>query len=133
MYIWILLIGFIIIAITIIYIFFVYVTKNVFFLSLLTIILSAIFFLFYAYLIRNYFIFMNSVDVFLHNDKNNWVTFGKNLSGYYINNNKDNIVLYSHGNGKNLTWYLDQAYHLSKRSDVFPSPKSQLYCKPFVE
>lgn len=119
MYIWILLIGFIIIVIAIVYIFWRYVTKNVYLLSLLVIILSVVFFLIYAYLIRNYIIFMNKTELFLHNDKNNWITFGKDLSGYYINNHKDNIVLYSHGNGGNLTWYLDQAHYLSKRSDVF--------------
>ncbi len=47
-----------------------------------------------------------------------WITFGPNLSGYLMKNGYDHIVIYSHGNGGNLTWYSTVANKLAQKSDV---------------
>lgn len=50
-----------------------------------------------------------------------WVTFGGplKLSGFHIKKGKETLILYSHGNGGNLTWYTPMADLLKTYGDVF--------------
>lgn len=48
-----------------------------------------------------------------------WVTFGKELSGYFIRHpTSKSVIMFSHGNGGNLTWYTKITDTLARYTNV---------------
>jgi len=83
-----------------------------------TIIFIILVFFLFVYLFKDKFMFMPGHEAFPI-EGGEWVEFGPGLSGYLIKRGGNKVVIYSHGNGGNLTWYTPTAYRLAEKSDVF--------------
>lgn len=70
-----------------------------------------------VYLFKNRLMFMPS-SMLLNISGGKWLKFN-NLSGYISQTGSRDIVIFSHGNGGNLTWYTPITDRLGKRIDVF--------------
>ena len=88
----------------------------------IVIVISCIVALFLVFFYRERFMFLPSSE-FFDISGGKWVEIDSHISGYHIQNNlsqKDTLILYSHGNGGNLTWhsYSRVAYLLKDFGDV---------------
>lgn len=98
---------------------------NIYTAILITIIFFIIVFVIIVYFFKNKVMFMPSSTLLDIND-GKWLKFGNSsvnssssLSGYIYQTGSKDIVIFSHGNGGNLTWYTPITDRLRNRIDVF--------------
>ncbi len=78
---------------------------------------------FFVWFKRERFLFW-SIPKFYDISGGKWVELGDGISGYHISTQTDKgsrpetLILYSHGNGGNLTWYTSTIYLLKNFGDV---------------
>lgn len=85
---------------------------------LLSIVIIVLLLFIVIYLFKDKLLYMPS-DKEFNIERGKWVKFGPELSGYLTQNRNNHIIIYSHGNGGNVTWYSSVISKLSERSDVF--------------